>query len=220
MLTFSRTAIQVNFLSTALLSLLLLPALRSSPGVLEPPTLTFVTTFSIYPASPFMLSTPSARTPVTDAPYISALSKNSELMQPNQYGRSKGLLLYFTRELAARARASPKFGHVTINSADPGAAWTGLTEMNRTKALPNLIMSWSARDVESGAKTLTNGVCAGPESHGGVLVDYDLEPYPGFMERESGVRRQKRVWEETRWALERDLPSLRGVFEGLPNPAR
>jgi hypothetical protein len=141
-----------RFLSTALLPLLLLLALKSSRGVADPPTLTFVTTFSIYPASPFMLSTPSSKTPVSGASYLKYLSNNSEMMQPNQYGRSKGLLLYFTRELGARVGASEKFKHIPDNSGDPGASWTALTETNRTKALPNLILSWSTREVESGAR--------------------------------------------------------------------
>ena len=107
--------------------------------------------------------------------YLKHLSNNSEMMQPNQYGISKGLLLYFTRELTARvskAQGQP----VTINSADPGPAWTPLTNPNRNMFFPWLIMAMTARDVSSGAKVMTNAVCATEESHGGILLDYDLSP--------------------------------------------
>lgn len=129
--------------------------------------MTFITTFGLYCASPFMGAPRSGS-------YLKHLSNNWELLQPNQYGRSKGLLLYFTRELAARAAKQGL--KVTINSADPGAAWTPLTDHNKSILLPRLIMGYSARDVMTGAKVMTNAVNAGEETHGGILLDYDLWP--------------------------------------------
>jgi NAD(P)-dependent dehydrogenase (short-subunit alcohol dehydrogenase family) len=95
-------------------------------------------------------------------------------MQANQYGRSKGLLLYFTRELASRVSKAGL--QVTVNSADPGAAWTPLTNPNRNMFIPRLIMAMSARDVSSGSKVMVNAVCSTEQSHGGILLDYDLWP--------------------------------------------
>jgi NAD(P)-dependent dehydrogenase (short-subunit alcohol dehydrogenase family) len=162
-------AIQVNYLSTALIALLLLPALKPSPSNSEAPVMTFVTTFGVYPASPFMW-------PPKSGSYLKYLSNNKDgMMQANQYGRSKGLLLYFARELASRvslAQGPP----VTVNSADPGAAWTPLTSPNRNMFIPRLIMAMSAREVETGAKVLVNGVCATEQTHGKILLDYDLSP--------------------------------------------
>src|ERR1700759_5580777 len=90
-------AIQVNFLSGALIALLLLPLLKSSPTNPNPPVLTFVTTFGVYPSS-FTMSVPKRGS------YLKHLSNNKDGMeQAHQYGRSKALLLYFARELAARA---------------------------------------------------------------------------------------------------------------------
>jgi NAD(P)-dependent dehydrogenase (short-subunit alcohol dehydrogenase family) len=107
--------------------------------------------------------------------YLKHLSNNSDgLMQANQYGRSKGLLLYFTRELAARVKREGL--RVTVNSADPGAAWTPLTNPNRSMLIPRLIMAISARDADNGAKVMVNGACSGEETHGGILLDYDLWP--------------------------------------------
>src|SRR3569833_2244453 len=71
------------------------------------------------------------------------------MKQAHQYGRSKGLLLYFTRELAARVSAAAAnckgMRKVTVNSADPGSAWTPLTNPNQSKLNPRLIMNFGAR---------------------------------------------------------------------------
>jgi NAD(P)-dependent dehydrogenase (short-subunit alcohol dehydrogenase family) len=96
-------------------------------------------------------------------------------MQGHQYGRSKALLLYFARELASRVSAS-QYHHVTINSVDPGAAWTPLTSPNQSRLIPRLIMNLSARDVKTGAKVLVNGVSSTEQTHGRVLLDYDISP--------------------------------------------
>lgn len=168
------TAIQVNFLSGALVSLLLLPLLKSSPSNPSPPVLTFVTTFGIYPSS-FTMGVPKKGS------YLKKLSNNKEGMeQAHQYGRSKGLLLYFARELAARVatptakeRGVPK---VTINSADPGSAWTPLTNPNQAKLIPRLIMNFGAREPEICATALVNGVSVSEEDHGKIMQDFDTAP--------------------------------------------
>jgi len=96
-------------------------------------------------------------------------------MQAHQYGRSKGLLLYFARELASRV-STAKGLRVTVNSADPGSAWTPLTNPNQAKLIPRLIMDFSARDPSICAKVLVNGVSSSEQTHGKILVDYDLSP--------------------------------------------
>lgn len=94
------------------------------------------------------------------------------MAQAHQYGRSKGLLLYFARELAARVRS--KFD-VTINSADPGTAWTGLTAPNRSNPIAKLITDFGARDPEVCATALVNGVSAGRSGHGKIMVDFGTD---------------------------------------------
>jgi len=157
-------AIQVNYLSTALISLLLLPHLKSSPSNHNPPVLTFVTSFGIYLASPTMVI------PKTGS-YLKHLSNNKPgLQQGSQYGRSKALLLYFARELAAYATNLKS--KVTINSADPGCAWTPLTAANGERMIPKLITDLTAREPEFCAAALVNGVSVGPEGHGEVMGDF------------------------------------------------
>ncbi|KAM5352880.1 hypothetical protein ACJ41O_005602 [Fusarium nematophilum] len=200
------TSVQVNFLSSALVSLLLLPLLKSSPSNPSPPVLTFVTTFGIYPSS-FTMGVPKKGS------YLKKLSNNKEGMeQAHQYGRSKGLLLYFARELAARASSLNKA--VTINSADPGSAWTPLTNPNQAKLIPRLIMNFGAREPEICATALVNGVSVSEEAHGKIMQDFDTA-YPPFMERASGRRAQKIVWEEARAEFEAKVPEVKAVYEML-----
>ncbi|KAM0420476.1 hypothetical protein ACHAPT_011769 [Fusarium lateritium] len=207
------TSIQVNFLSGALISLLLLPLLKSSPSNPSPPVLTFVTTFGIYPSS-FTMGVPKKGS------YLKKLSNNKEGMeQAHQYGRSKGLLLYFARELAARvstATAQEKgVPRVTINSADPGSAWTPLTNPNQAKLIPRLIMNFGAREPEICATALVNGVSVSEEGHGKIMQDFDTASYPPFMVRKSGRIAQQRVWDETREELESKVPEVKAIYEML-----
>jgi NAD(P)-dependent dehydrogenase (short-subunit alcohol dehydrogenase family) len=103
--------------------------------------------------------------------YLKRLSNNKDGMeQAHQYGRSKALLLYFARELAARVSPSRK---VTINSADPGSAWTPLTNPNQAKLIPRLIMNFGARDPQICATALVNGVSASEAGHGKIMQDFD-----------------------------------------------
>jgi NAD(P)-dependent dehydrogenase (short-subunit alcohol dehydrogenase family) len=110
--------------------------------------------------------------------YLRRLSNNKDGMeQAHQYGRSKALLLYFARELAARVSTTVADGKlarkVTINSADPGSAWTPLTNPNQGKLIPRLIMNFGARDPLICATALVNGVSAPEEAHGKIMQDFD-----------------------------------------------
>ncbi|KAK3375638.1 hypothetical protein B0T24DRAFT_204713 [Lasiosphaeria ovina] len=164
------TSIQVNYLSTALVAILLLPVLKASPGNPSPPVVTFVTSFGIYPTS-YTLSMPKKGN------YLKHLNNNKDgIQQAHQYGRSKALLLYFARELAARTAIGRLPRKVTINSADPGTAWTGLTGPNNEKLIPRLITNFGARDPQLCATALVNGASAGAESNGKILHDFDTAP--------------------------------------------
>ncbi len=201
-------AIQVNFLSTALVSLLLLPCLKSSPSNPNPPVLTTVTSFGIFPAS-FTMSIPKTGS------YLKKLSNNKPgIEQGHQYGRSKALLLYFTRELSSRIAATGR--KITINSADPGSSWTPLTNPGQEMLIPRLITNFSARDPIWGATALVNGVSAGyEEGNGKIMHDFDTVEYPKFMERESGKVAQQRVWEEARDEFEKKVEEVKAVYKGL-----
>ncbi|KAK4183595.1 hypothetical protein QBC35DRAFT_467174 [Podospora australis] len=205
------TSIQVNYLSNALAALLLLPLLKSSPSNPNAPVLTFVTSFGIYPAS-FTMGVPKTGS------YLKKLSNNRDgLEQGHQYGRSKALLLYFARELADRVSAVyTGKNKVTINSADPGSAWTPLTAPNQGMLIPRLIMNFGARDAKYGAAALVNGVSASwEEGHGKIMQDFDTATFPPFMLRKSGQVAQQRAWDETRAEFEAKVPEVKAIYELL-----
>ena len=133
--------------------------------------MTFVTTFGVYPAS-FTMALRK------DGAYLKRLSNNKDGMeQAHQYGRSKALLLYFARELSARVSSAASKGkgvrQITINSADPGSAWTPLTNPNQAKLIPRLIMNFGARDPQICATALVNGVSAPASGNGKIMQDFD-----------------------------------------------
>ncbi|KAK4612163.1 Short-chain dehydrogenase/reductase phmF [Fulvia fulva] len=203
------TSLQVNYLSNACAALLMLPHIRSSPSNPNPPVLTFITSFGIFPASPTM------SLPKTGS-YLKHLSNNKDGMaQKHQYGRSKGLLLYFARELATRLSAGSGLPRVTVTSADPGTAWTGLTQPNKAEFITRVITDFGARPPEFGAAALVNGVSADASKHGKILHDFSTVPYPPFMERQSGRLAQERVWKETREELEAKVPEIKAVYDQL-----
>ena len=113
--------------------------------------------------------------------YLKLLSNNKDgMQQAHQYGRSKALLLYFARELATRVATAEAEGKgmrkVTINSADPGSAWTPLTNPNQAKLIPRLIMNFGARDPQICATALVNGVSSSQDGHGKIMMDFDTAP--------------------------------------------
>ncbi|KAK5690307.1 hypothetical protein LTR17_025984 [Elasticomyces elasticus] len=214
------TTMQVNYLSTALLALLILPALKSSPSNPNPPVLTFTTSFGIYPASPTMAA-PSRR-----GSYLKYLTRVDRLslaqMQPHMYGKSKICLLYFARELAARIAAAQQTNDkndvpaVTVTSGDPGPAWTGLTQKNRDMLVPRLIQNYGSRDPHYGAVALVNSASVSAKHHGRIITDnVETLPYPPFMGRHGGHLSQQRVWDETRQELEAKVPEVKAVYAML-----
>ena len=98
------------------------------------------------------------------------------MAQKHQYGRSKALLLYFARSLAFRLSNTSTLPRVTITSADPGTAWTGLTQPNKAEFITRVITDFGARPAEFGAAALVNGVSADATKHGQILHDFDSVP--------------------------------------------
>ncbi|OQO05735.1 hypothetical protein B0A48_09829 [Cryoendolithus antarcticus] len=214
------TSMQVNYLSSALLALFILPVLKSSASNPNPPVLTMTTSFGIYPASPTMSNTSRPGS------YLKHITRKDRFslaqMQEHMYGKSKICLLYFARELAARVTAAQQANGkmelpvVTITSGDPGPAWTGLTQPNQEKLVPRLIQNYGSRDPQYGATSLVNSVSVGAEHHGNILTDNMKSlPHPSFMERASGQRYQQRVWDETRQELEANAPDIKAVYATL-----
>ena len=119
--------------------------------------LALVASWPVYPAHVTM------RLPISGSgasSYLKHLSANKEGNAQQQYGRSKLLCVFFMKELAARVPAS----RVILNSQDPGAAWTGLTNSNKEALVQRLLLRITSRPVEVYARTLANAVAQGEDT--------------------------------------------------------
>ncbi len=178
-------AIQINYLATMLFALLLIPAMKSSLSNPNAPVMSLVSSWSIYPAHLTMKSpNGAAKSKVAaasanadaaaDAPFLRFLCANKDGNgQQQQYGRSKLLCVTFMKELAARVPASK----VILNCQDPGTAWTAITEINRQALAQRFFMKITARPVDVCARTLVHAVLQTEETHGKLMVDYDVVRY-------------------------------------------
>lgn len=158
---------QVNYLSTALLAILLLPIIRDKrvASAVNSPVLTIVS---------------------SDAAYMADLEATGPILQQFDnpktfssfpwYSRSKLLLVLFVSKLAELV--SPD--EVVINTSNPGMT-KGTAFFNENPAillmLVALVQSLLARSVAVGASTYIDAVVTyGKESHGAFTSDWAIKP--------------------------------------------
>lgn len=211
-------ALQVNYLSTALLALLLLPLLRhdgsatNRGGKLSPARLVFTSSDGHYTAP---LSYAKIRgynadpmeEKVLDPARSQALPILSYLADPKSYDKytryldTKLLLLLFARELASRTPSTS----CIVSSVHPGFI---ATRLFRDASAMNWIMQWwpvkrlFSRTPEQGGRGMVNAaVVKGVESHGKYMSECKIREESAFVRSEDGERMQKQVWTETIDAL-------------------
>ncbi|EUC49326.1 hypothetical protein COCMIDRAFT_84928 [Bipolaris oryzae ATCC 44560] len=182
---------QVNYLSTIMLAVLLLPILRAKGRTAgKPARLTVVTSTTAYFAD---FNHEKAILPQFDEKYDVT----------KWYAREKLLQMIFVRRLAALVDSD----EVIINTVCPGLV--GGTEIWRTlntSSLFNLILpayfALFSRSLEEGASTYVHAVAvAGRESHGGFLSEWGVRPFPVVMYSERGEKLIKKVLSESREIL-------------------
>lgn len=161
-------SVQVNYLSTALLSVLLLPVLRSKkvPGASKPPVLSIVGSDLAY------------RVDIgTKGPVMRQFDTPQGYDQFLWYGRSKLLLTFFYAKLAEFVDPD----EVLINMVNPGTT-KGTSFFREFSTFSGMIVGilqfLFAREVDVGATTyLDAAVARGKGSHGSFLSDWTLKPY-------------------------------------------
>ncbi|KAJ0416904.1 short-chain dehydrogenase/reductase family protein [Aspergillus carlsbadensis] len=190
--------VQVNYISTALLAILLLPVLRSAsdsstPGS-KPPLLSIVSSDTAYWAK-FDLN----------KPFIPQFD-NPKTFSPTHYQKSKLLLFWFIVKLSELVPAD----NVTVNLTNPGlTAGTDLNKDMFSKLNPvlNAVLSRLkgavARTIEDGASNYIYAtVVKGKESHGSYVSDWKFQPYPAVVYGAKGNKAKEQLWEETIKELE------------------
>ncbi|KAF7557503.1 hypothetical protein G7046_g6025 [Stylonectria norvegica] len=191
--------ITVNVISTLLLSVLLLPALRRTASQLNiTPHIVIVSSDGAYMA---------AFKERNSEHILHALDENPSVM--DRYTTSKLLQLMVLRRLAAAIDASGK-GHVLVNGLNPGFC---KTELFRQYGFPLNIAVWAfsallARQPEMGSRTLLSAAVAGEETHGQWMSDCKVAKWPQYMTGEEGEKLTEKVWEELLEVVEEIEPGV------------
>ncbi len=163
-ITGHETTVQVNHLSTALLSLLLLPPMKATAAKLNKPSRMTLTSSEVHMWTQFKERT---------APNIlEELDDKANWGNPDRYNVSKLLNVLWTRELAAKV--SPK--QIVVNTVNPGLVKSSLHREN-TNGAEKKFTEFFGRTTEEGARTLVDAaVIQSPETHGGYLSECKPTP--------------------------------------------
>lgn len=168
--------VQVNYLSTALLAILLLPVLKTSslkhPGA-GAGRLTIV-------SSTHALTAPFP--PTDKEPLLPAFNDPdgwSLFVGHQRYQTTKILALMLMQKLAEAT--SPDEDHVIVNAVDPAM----VSSTNFAAKMPFIVRAvvqtigfFAARSVEEGAWSNLDALAVkGKESHGGFCVNWEIYPY-------------------------------------------
>ncbi|KAF5027021.1 hypothetical protein F66182_896 [Fusarium sp. NRRL 66182] len=183
--------IQVNYLSTALLALLLLPIIKTTrPNQPGPTRLTF-TSSEVAAWSKFKFN--------SDMPILQALDAPAKDYDTTSHMMTSKLLGQFLiTELAKRVPSSLAI----INGASPGAIHD--SQFNReidqtfSGAMFKKVMRHVAYTSAVGARMITDAsVKHGEETHGQFLSFQKLVPMAPIIYTEDGKRCREQLWKET-----------------------
>ncbi|KAK8064040.1 hypothetical protein PG996_008692 [Apiospora saccharicola] len=187
------TTLQVNYLATALLAILLLPIMKPSstkgPGS-EPGRLTLISSDAALTAP---LSDPGERNSILDS-----LDRTETFDGYAQYGVSKLLLTMFVAKLATGHFVSAD--DVIVNVSNPGP--TKGTELISkgplsTRLFTGVLFGVLGRSAADAARTYVHSsLVLGRESHGGY-TEWVVRAWPPMMYTEEGHRLGDRLWDET-----------------------
>ncbi|KAJ7931794.1 short-chain dehydrogenase [Mycena leptocephala] len=205
------TALQVNYLSNALLCILLLPHLikNSSPDsyariiLLSSDGHHFVSQNKL-PKEGSILNT------LNDPEYC------TPTVMRNRYDVSKTLLLMFADELAARL---PKESHVSVMNINPGFCHSGLTRETESKLWGKLLVGTFkqivARPTEEGSRTIVHAVVT-PDPrkfHGQYITACQIAGESDFLSKPEGLNYRASLWRETIEVLNKVDPRVEKIIK-------
>ncbi|KAJ6570969.1 hypothetical protein DFH09DRAFT_1463133 [Mycena vulgaris] len=195
--THTEQMFQINYLSNAILCVRLLPLLRRSAGTSNSPS-----HLSIVGSRSQTMQT-FTKYPIPDTTPVFTFLNDRAHYRIQRYADSKALVSMWLRALARRVNAS----EVIVNNVCPGMVTTNIDakEVWWLRRIVRVIQAIRGRTPEVGARALIHAVSAGPETHGKLLLDYDVWENK-FLKTEQGQRMEKRLWEETLVAGESIAP--------------
>ncbi|KAH7152009.1 hypothetical protein B0J13DRAFT_470643 [Dactylonectria estremocensis] len=190
----NETTITVNVVATFLLYFLLLPKLRESP----------VPGKFVIPNSGMHYWAPIKELiPKDNETIFSRLNDPNSADMGSRYQVTKLLVIYVTRELASRMKASQKKA-ITINTPNPSYCKSDLLR----EGVPGTPPDFLARSTEMGSRALVHGVLAGPESSGHYLSNCHNQNPASHVTNKMGARIQLAFFEELIGKLESISPGI------------
>ncbi|KAF2653991.1 NAD(P)-binding protein [Lophiostoma macrostomum CBS 122681] len=134
-----------------------------------------------------------------------ALNDEKTAVMSDRYNVSKLLGMYALKQMAAM---SPLQNNgVIINCVAPGLCHS---QLHRERKLPGPLAA-IARPTDVGARVLTYGASAPPQTHGQYLVDHKNQELHGLCSGQVGAKLQKQVWGELRQKLETISPGVTNI---------
>ncbi|KAI1765461.1 NAD(P)-binding protein [Hypoxylon sp. FL1150] len=197
--------VQINYLSTVLLAMLLLPILKAQrPADGDPAHLTIASA----------ALTLAAKFPNRDAnPLLPAFDDPATYDPREQYMSSKVLMQMFLWKLVDYVSADD----VIVNLADP--AWVKGTELHRDargawKMAMKIFGALAGRTMTVGASCYVDAVVnKGKESHGCFLMSWQPHPFASLLYTPEGKVATQRLWNET--LAELDFASVRAILDSM-----
>ncbi|KAM0438741.1 hypothetical protein ACHAPT_001499 [Fusarium lateritium] len=193
--------LQVNFLATMLLTVLLVPILKEKNSVVSEGT-----KYSSTPGRLTIVGSDMALWQKMDEPagsILDAIDAEEGFDGMQQYGKTKLLLPMFISKIAEVVSAD----EVIINVVNPSST-RGTALMRESKGqyaaqafvfLAGIIIG---RNLVDGTRQyLHSALVLGKESHGS-FGDWEIRPYPPIMYTEPGRRMTEKLWKETLEELE------------------
>ncbi|KAK0720988.1 hypothetical protein B0H67DRAFT_600314 [Lasiosphaeris hirsuta] len=197
--------IQVNYLSTMLLALLLLPILKAKRAGPSPARLTIISA----------ALTLNAKFPERAAtPLLASFDDPRTFDRQERYQTSKLLAHMFMWNLVDYVSADD----VIVNLADP--AWVKGTELVRdgtgpvVRAAFKVFGATTGRTPRLGASCYVDAVInKGKEAHGCFLMSWSIHPFPAMLYTPEGRVVTQKVWDETLAELE--FAGVRGILDSM-----
>ncbi|KAI6116357.1 short-chain dehydrogenase [Pisolithus sp. B1] len=177
--------LQVNYLSTALLSLLLLPYLVKSSTAGSPSRLVIVSSVAHYNG------TDSLKKAKTWDRILETINSREFAKPAERYCVSKLFSMMFVRELEARL---PYPTPVIVCAVDPGLCYTRMLLKSPAKSL-----TWFSRTPEVGSRTLLHAAIGdeGRAMHGRYMSSCKVGAESTYIASPEGKEFSQRLWNET-----------------------
>ncbi|KAH8657784.1 short-chain dehydrogenase [Xylariales sp. PMI_506] len=202
---------QVNYLSTALLAILLLPVLSAGRAGREkkqqPGRLTIVA------SGLGILSEFPNRDAVPLIPSFDDSTDWTVARATERYNTSKTLPLMFVERLGRIVSSED----IIINAVDPGL--TGGSGLHADlpgpiRAVMGAVKMVAGRPLKDAASTYLHAVAVnGKESHGSFLMDWAICPWHPMMYTPEGKKTADRLWDETMREL--NFAGVEGILEAI-----